>query len=202
MDRLCRCGAGPSGNGGNRVDHHRMRVDHDTSYRIDPEHFIHRDPPRPDARALISELKAMGVATLMITGDAPSTAAAVAAAVGLDGSVCSGPIPATLQPGQYAVFAGVFPEDKYHIVRALQNTEHTVGMCGDGANDAPALRQAQMGVAVSTATDVAKSAAGLVLTEAGLGVSSPRCSAAASPTNVSSPTRCAPSPPRSVRCYF
>jgi H+-transporting ATPase len=61
------------------------------------------------------------------------------------------------------------PEDKYALVQALQRAGHIVGMCGDGANDAPALRQAQMGIAVFTATDVAKSAAGIVLTEAGLG---------------------------------
>jgi H+-transporting ATPase len=63
----------------------------------------------------------------------------------------------------------VFPEGKYALVKAFQKIGHTVGMCGDGANDAPALRQAQIGVAVSTATDVAKSAAGIVLTTAGLG---------------------------------
>ena len=60
------------------------------------------------------------------------------------------------------------PEDKYKLVKAFQKGGHTVGMCGDGANDAPALRQAQIGIAVSTATDVAKSAAGMVLTEPGL----------------------------------
>jgi H+-transporting ATPase len=63
----------------------------------------------------------------------------------------------------------VFPEQKFHLVKAFQRRGHAVGMCGDGANDAPALRQAQMGIAVSTATDVAKAAAGLVLTEPGLG---------------------------------
>ena len=66
------------------------------------------------------------------------------------------------------MFAGVLPEDKFRLVKAFQNAGHTVGMCGDGANDAPALRQAQIGIAVSTATDVAKSAAGIVLTEPGL----------------------------------
>ena len=81
-------------------------------------------------------------------------------------SVRRGPIPDAVQPEQFAVFAGVLPEDKYKLVKAFQNGGHTVGMCGDGANDAPALRQAQMGIAVSTATDVAKSAAGIVLTEA------------------------------------
>ena len=62
----------------------------------------------------------------------------------------------------------MLPEDKFHLVKAFQQAGHTVGMCGDGANDAPALRQAQIGIAVSTATDVAKSAAGIVLTEPGL----------------------------------
>ncbi len=79
-----------------------------------------------------------------------------------------GPIPDTVHPEQFAVFAGVLPEDKYKLVKAFQKGGHTVGMCGDGANDAPALRQAQMGIAVSTATDVAKSAAGMVLTKPGL----------------------------------
>ncbi len=127
------------------------------------------DPPREDAAALIEQLRAMGVATVMVTGDAPVTARVVAHAVGLDGPVCPpGPIPERVRPQDYAVFAGVFPEDKFHIVRAFQASGHTVGMCGDGANDAPALRQAQMGIAVSNATDVAKSAAGIVLTEPGL----------------------------------
>ena len=105
----------------------------------------------------------------MVTGDAPATAAIVAQAVGLDGAVCPpGPIPDDVHPEQFAVFAGVLPEDKYKLVKAFQKGGHTVGMCGDGANDAPALRQAQIGIAVSTATDVAKSAAGMVLTEPGL----------------------------------
>jgi H+-transporting ATPase len=127
------------------------------------------DPPRKDSAALVSELKDLGVRTVMITGDAPATAAIVARAVGLDGALCpAGPIPQSAHPEQYAVYAGVLPEDKYKLVKAFQNGGHTVGMCGDGVNDAPALRQAQIGIAVSTATDVAKSAAGMVLTEAGL----------------------------------
>ena len=127
------------------------------------------DPPRPDLAALVTELHKLGVRTVMVTGDAPATAAIVAKAVGLDGAVCPpGPIPDAVQPEQFAVFAGVLPEDKYKLVKAFQNGGHTIGMGGDGANAAPALRQAQMGIAVSTATDVAKSAAGMVLTEPGL----------------------------------
>jgi H+-transporting ATPase len=129
------------------------------------------DPPRPDAAALVRELRALGVRAVMVTGDAPVTAQIVAREVGIDGPVRpldAGPIPDSLRPEAFAVFAGVMPEDKYRLVQAFQKTGHTVGMCGDGANDAPALRQAQMGIAVSTATDVAKSAAGLVLTQPGL----------------------------------
>ena len=112
------------------------------------------DPPREDSAALIKELRTLGVRTVMLTGDAPVTAGIVARAVGLDGTD--------------SVFAGVLPEGKYDLVKTFQKSGHIVGMCGDGANDAPALRQAQMGIAVSTATDVAKSAAGIVLTKPGL----------------------------------
>jgi H+-transporting ATPase len=128
------------------------------------------DPPRSDSAALIAELHTLGVRTVMLTGDAAATAAIVARAVGLEGAVCPpGPIPDRVRPEDFAVFAGVLPEGKYKLVQAFQKSGHTVGMCGDGANDAPALRQAQMGIAVATATDVAKSAAGIVLTKPGLG---------------------------------
>jgi len=128
------------------------------------------DPPRSDSSSLISELQGLGVHTVMITGDAPATAEIVAQAVGLKGAVCPpGPIPEGVTPWQFAVFASILPEGKYNLVKAFQKSGHSVGMCGDGANDAPALRQAQIGIAVSTATDVAKSAAGVVLTTAGLG---------------------------------
>jgi H+-transporting ATPase len=128
------------------------------------------DPPRSDSAALIAELHTLGVRSVMVTGDAPATAAIVAHAVGLDGRVCPpGLIPADVRPEDFAVFAGILPEGKYNLVKAFQKNGHIVGMCGDGANDAPALRQAQMGIAVSTATDVAKSAAGIVLTKPGLG---------------------------------
>ncbi len=127
------------------------------------------DPARGDSAALVTELKSLGVRTVMVTGDAPATAAIVAHAVGLEGAVCPpGPIPTDVRPESFAVFAGVLPEDKFNLVQAFQKTGNIVGMCGDGANDAPALRQAQMGIAVSTATDVAKSAAGMVLTNPGL----------------------------------
>ncbi len=128
------------------------------------------DPPRTDSAKFVAELGTLGVRTVMATGDAAVTAAIVARAVGLEGAVCPpGSKLDSVCPEDFAVFAGILPEDKYHLVKAFQNEGHIVGMCGDGANDAPALHQAQMGIAVSTATDVAKSAGGIVLTEPGLG---------------------------------
>jgi H+-transporting ATPase len=128
------------------------------------------DPPRPDSVSLIAELKSLGVRTVMVTGDAPETAAIVARAVGLEDTVCpAGALPKDIKPQDFAIFASILPEGKFDLVKAFQKGGHTVGMCGDGANDAPALRQAQIGISVSTATDVAKSAAGVVLTEPGLG---------------------------------
>ena len=127
------------------------------------------DPPRRDSVKLVEELSSLGIRTVMVTGDAPATAAVVAHEVGLKGAVCPpGPIPPGVQPMDFALFAGIVPEGKFDLVKAFQKGGHTVGMCGDGANDAPALRQAQMGIAVATATDVAKSAAGIVLTQPGL----------------------------------
>ena len=112
----------------------------------------------------------MGVRTVMITGDSAATAAAVARKVGIPDSVCPPEeLPEELSGEQFGVFARILPEQKFRLVKAFQRHGHIVGMCGDGANDAPALRQAQIGIAVSSATDVAKVAAALVLTEPGLG---------------------------------
>jgi magnesium-transporting ATPase (P-type) len=128
------------------------------------------DPPRADSAELLTELRSLGVLPVMITGDAAATAATVAREIGLTGPVCPpGDVPASVEPKDFAVYAGVFPEQKFRLVKAFQQKGHAVGMCGDGPNDAPALRQAQMGIAVSTATDVAKAAAGVVLTEPSLG---------------------------------
>jgi H+-transporting ATPase len=127
------------------------------------------DPAREDSPGLVTALHGLGIRVVMVTGDAAATAATVAHSLGLSGAVCpAGPIPSGPTLNQFSVFAGVLPEGKYQLVKALQATHHIVGMCGDGANDAPALRQAQIGIAVSTATDVAKSAAGMVLTTPGL----------------------------------
>ena len=128
------------------------------------------DPPREDSATLVKELHDLGVKVIMASGDARVTALAVARLVGISGALS--PEDEVVE-GQtlddYGVFAGVLPEDKFKLIKRYQRAGHTVGMCGDGANDAPALRQAQIGIAVSTATDVAKSAAGVVLTAPGLG---------------------------------
>ena len=128
------------------------------------------DPPRTDSAGLVTQLHQLGIRVIMITGDSAATAASVAHLVGLEGPICPpGDLPTGAAAEKFAVFSGILPEGKFQLVKILQEAGHTVGMCGDGANDAPALRQAQMGIAVSTATDVAKSAAGIVLTTPGLG---------------------------------
>ena len=127
------------------------------------------DPPRDDSAKLIQELSFMGIRTVLVTGDAPKTALHLANEVGISGEIYPlQTISESDSPESYGVFAGVLPEDKYHLVKAFQKAGHVVGMCGDGANDAPALSQSQMGISVMTATDVAKSAAGIVLTRPGL----------------------------------
>lgn len=127
------------------------------------------DPPREDSATLVGVLRAMGVRTVMVTGDSSVTATAVAGKVGIEGRVCPHDrLVARAGIDEFGIFARVVPEEKYRLVEALQARGHVVGMCGDGVNDAPALRQAQIGIAVSSATDVAKAAAGLVLTEPGL----------------------------------
>jgi H+-transporting ATPase len=127
------------------------------------------DPPREDSAGLIATLRDMGVRTVMVTGDSPVTAATIAHKVGIRGAVCPPErFSDELGTDEFGVFARVVPEDKYRLVKALQSRGHVVGMCGDGTNDAPALKQAQAGIAVSTATDAAKAAAGAVLTEPGL----------------------------------
>lgn len=130
-----------------------------------------QDAPRPDSKALVQQLNELGVRVLMVTGDDPLTAQAIAEQVGIKGSTCTSESlhdQVAAETLQCNIFAGVFPEDKYHLVQALQRAGHIVGMTGDGVNDAPALKQAEVGIAVATATDVAKAAASLVLTTPGL----------------------------------
>lgn len=135
------------------------------------------DPPRPDAASLIKRLGSLGIQVKMLTGDALAVAVETARLVGLEdirrmSDLASPEKRAGKAAGDLIGNAGglaeVYPEDKYRVVRHLQEAGHVTGMTGDGVNDAPALRQAELGIAVSTATDVAKGAASVVLTEPGL----------------------------------
>jgi len=129
------------------------------------------DPLREDSASLVQRLRELGVRVLMVTGDNLATARAVASRVGIGDRACPAEALRTnhdVRVLDYDVFARVFPEDKFRLVRALQKAGHVTGMTGDGVNDAPALKQSEVGVAVVEATDVAKSAAGLVLTQPGL----------------------------------
>ncbi|MGG5175726.1 HAD-IC family P-type ATPase [Pseudarthrobacter sp. J1763] len=128
------------------------------------------DRVRPEAAGLLARLTGLGIRVIMVTGDSAGTAAAVAADVGLTGGVVQADDLAALTGGEGgpSVIAQVLPQDKHRIVQLLQQAGHVVGMTGDGVNDAPALRQAEVGIAMETATDVAKSAAGVVLVRGGL----------------------------------
>jgi len=132
------------------------------------------DPPRPDSAGLIVHLRRLGVRVVMVTGDGLATARAIARSVGIGERATPA---AALREHPDAglgvdelsdVYAEVLPEDKLQLVARLQRTGLVVGMTGDGVNDAPALRKADVGIAVASATDVAKAAAGMVLTDPGL----------------------------------
>jgi H+-transporting ATPase len=134
------------------------------------------DPPREDSNAVIAEARSMGLDVRMVTGDHTAIAREVAGTLGLGTDVLSvhdlfgdGPIPPSVIESTDG-FAEVLPQDKFKIVRAFQADGHIVGMTGDGVNDAPALKQADVGIAVSGATDAARAAADLVLTAPGLSV--------------------------------
>jgi len=136
------------------------------------------DPPRPDSKGLIEELKDLGVSVKMLTGDALPVAKEMAKEVGLGENVDriseleelakENAAQAAEVAERSAGFAEIYPEGKYTVVKSLQARGHVVGMTGDGVNDAPALSQAEVGIAVSNAADVAKGAASVVLTSEGL----------------------------------
>ena len=125
------------------------------------------DTPREDAATFVRALKELGIRVIMITGDTPATAKSISSRVGLGDSIGELDV-AINDPLKYDGFAGVYPEDKYKIVKALQSLHLVTGMTGDGVNDAPALKQAEVGIAVSSASDVAKASAKVVLTQPGL----------------------------------
>ncbi|WP_245862503.1 plasma-membrane proton-efflux P-type ATPase [Sanguibacter antarcticus] len=138
------------------------------------------DPPREDATATIAAAADMGVHVKMVTGDALAIAKETAGKVGLGTDILDAEGLGDVTKDENAEvgrsieaadgFAQVFPEHKYHIVDVLQQRGHIVGMTGDGVNDAPALKKADCGIAVSGATDAARAAAAIVLLTPGLSV--------------------------------
>jgi H+-transporting ATPase len=135
------------------------------------------DPPRPDSKSMIEEAKKHGIKPMMLTGDNIAIAKEIALQVGIGSKIVRLADIEDLSEeervrvvGESNGFAEIYPEDKYRIVKLLQSRGHMVGMTGDGVNDAPALKQAEMGIAVSNSTDVAKASASVVLTEPGISV--------------------------------
>ncbi|MEO3935339.1 plasma-membrane proton-efflux P-type ATPase [Dermatophilaceae bacterium Soc4.6] len=138
------------------------------------------DPPRDDAASTIATALQMGVSVKMVTGDAIAIARETAAKVGLGDTILDAAVLGDAKAHEATSvaesietadgFAQVFPEHKYHIVEVLQARGHIVGMTGDGVNDAPALKKADCGIAVSGATDAARAAAAIVLLIPGLSV--------------------------------
>jgi len=136
------------------------------------------DPPRDDCAETIRATHAMGVDVKMVTGDHEAIAREIAGQLGLGQKIVvaeaafgkDGAVPDLARIVAADGFARVFPEHKFKIVKVLQGAGHIVGMTGDGVNDAPALKQADVGIAVSGATDAARAAADLVLTAPGLSV--------------------------------
>lgn len=133
------------------------------------------DPPREDSKSMIAEIKRLGIRTIMLTGDSVAIAREIADVVGIGNRIMLvRDLDGLSNAEQLRVieesdgFAEVYPEDKYKIVKLLQENGHMVGMTGDGVNDSPALKQAELGTAVSEATDVAKASASIILTKPGL----------------------------------
>lgn len=135
------------------------------------------DPMRPDSKAMVEGIKALGIKPMMLTGDSVNIAREIASQSSIGDRIIPISELKALSEAErkkivenYDGFAEVYPEDKYYIVKLLQSSGHMVGMTGDGVNDAPALKQAELGIAVSNSTDVAKASASVVLTEEGLRV--------------------------------
>src|SRR5271157_3371850 len=140
-----------------------------------------QDPPRPDAKATIAQTKGLGLSVKMVTGDDVAIGSEIAEQLGLGTHllVAGDVFPEKTEPDHIPLdeakaveradgFGRVFPQHKYEIVKSLQELGHIVAMTGDGVNDAPALKQADCGIAVSGATDAARGAAALILTAPGL----------------------------------
>lgn len=135
------------------------------------------DPLRPESKETIEEAKRLGINPVILTGDNILIAKEIGRMVGVGDNIIRLPDIESLDKSKKMQiiekcngFAEIYPEDKYEIVKLFQSNKHMVGMTGDGVNDAPALKQAEMGIAVANASDVAKASASVVLTEPGIGV--------------------------------
>jgi len=135
------------------------------------------DPPRPDSKDMIEGARGLGVKPIMLTGDHIAIAREIARQVSVGSRIIRMEELKGLSDAEQAKlaeecdgFAEIYPEDKYKIVKLLQSRGHLVGMTGDGVNDAPALKQAEMGISVSESSDVAKASASMVITEPGIKV--------------------------------
>lgn len=138
------------------------------------------DPPRADSEQTIETANQMGINVKIVTGDQVAIAQETARQLQLGSLILDADLFTTTEHHEGAKlddiiegadgFAQVFPEHKYHIVDVLQRHGHIVGMTGDGVNDAPALKKADVGIAVSGATDAARAAADIVLLTPGLSV--------------------------------
>jgi H+-transporting ATPase len=134
------------------------------------------DPPLLDSAEMITKIKALGVTVKMLTGDALPIAREIAVKVGIGANIAiaslfrneADPVKKLAIIQSHDGFAEVLPEDKFNIVKVLQQAHAITGMTGDGVNDAPALKQAEVGIAVKAATDVAKQAASVILLQEGL----------------------------------
>lgn len=130
-----------------------------------------QDPPRVTSKGAIKEIYDLGIRIIMLTGDSSATAKSIADKVGIGSNTISRDDIQQLSKEKIVasdIIAEIFPADKFHIIQLLQKEGHICGMTGDGVNDAPALKKAEVGIAVNNATDVAKAAASLVLTNPGL----------------------------------
>lgn len=130
-----------------------------------------QDLPVETSKEAIKEIHDLGIRVMMMTGDSLPTALSIGKQVGIGSKALAREelrLSSKQKIAETDVVAGIFPEDKFHLIQSLQASGYVCGMTGDGVNDAPALKKAEVGIAVSNATDVAKAAASLVLTNPGL----------------------------------
>ena len=133
------------------------------------------DPLRPDSKSIVEEIKKFGIKVKILTGDNMEIAKEITKQVSSGSKIIRmTDLDGLSESEQMEIiedcdgFAEIYPEDKYKIVKLLQSKGHIVGMTGDGVNDSPALKQSEVGIAVSNSTDVAKTSASIVLTQPGL----------------------------------